>query len=123
MCCAWLGAGGAGTFVKMVHNGIEYGDMQLIAEAYDLEAEQEQQDELDKAGKTRLIADVAAALYASKICSYAQGLSKGWQLDLGRIAAIWKGGCIIRITAAYAKDAALASLLVNEDFSAEISAA
>ena len=35
-CCQWLGNGGAGHFVKMVHNGIEYGDMQLIAEAYDL---------------------------------------------------------------------------------------
>jgi len=35
-CCDWMGEGGAGHFVKMVHNGIEYGDMQLIAEAYDL---------------------------------------------------------------------------------------
>ena len=35
-CCDWLGSGGAGHFVKMVHNGIEYGDMQVIAEAYDL---------------------------------------------------------------------------------------
>ncbi len=35
-CCDWMGSGGAGHFVKMVHNGIEYGDMQLIAEAYDL---------------------------------------------------------------------------------------
>ena len=35
-CCDWVGEGGAGHFVKMVHNGIEYGDMQLIAEAYDL---------------------------------------------------------------------------------------
>ena len=33
-CCAWTGRGGAGHFVKMVHNGIEYGDMQLISEAY-----------------------------------------------------------------------------------------
>jgi 6-phosphogluconate dehydrogenase len=33
-CCAWIGPGGAGHFVKMVHNGIEYGDMQLICEAY-----------------------------------------------------------------------------------------
>ena len=33
-CCEWLGTGGAGHFVKMVHNGIEYGDMQLIGEAY-----------------------------------------------------------------------------------------
>lgn len=35
-CCEWIGSGGAGHFVKMVHNGIEYGDMQLIAEAYSL---------------------------------------------------------------------------------------
>ncbi len=35
-CCEWLGDEGAGHFVKMVHNGIEYGDMQLICEAYDL---------------------------------------------------------------------------------------
>jgi 6-phosphogluconate dehydrogenase len=35
-CCEWLGPEGAGHFVKMVHNGIEYGDMQLICEAYDL---------------------------------------------------------------------------------------
>jgi 6-phosphogluconate dehydrogenase len=35
-CCEWVGNGGAGHFVKMVHNGIEYGDMQVIAEAYDI---------------------------------------------------------------------------------------
>ncbi|HXE73074.1 MAG TPA: decarboxylating NADP(+)-dependent phosphogluconate dehydrogenase, partial [Candidatus Nitrosotenuis sp.] len=35
-CCDWVGKGGAGHFVKMVHNGIEYGDIQLICEAYDL---------------------------------------------------------------------------------------
>ena len=35
-CCEWVGAGGAGHYVKMVHNGIEYGDMQVIAEAYDI---------------------------------------------------------------------------------------
>ncbi len=35
-CCAWVGSGGAGHFVKMVHNGIEYGDMQLIGETYHL---------------------------------------------------------------------------------------
>lgn len=34
-CCDWVGEGGAGHFVKMVHNGIEYGDMQLISESYD----------------------------------------------------------------------------------------
>jgi 6-phosphogluconate dehydrogenase len=35
-CCTWIGEGGSGHYVKMVHNGIEYADMQLIAEAYDL---------------------------------------------------------------------------------------
>lgn len=35
-CCDWVGENGAGHFVKMVHNGIEYGDMQLICEAYHL---------------------------------------------------------------------------------------
>ncbi len=35
-CCDWVGENGAGHFVKMVHNGIEYGDMQLICETYDL---------------------------------------------------------------------------------------
>ena len=35
-CCDWVGQDGSGHFVKMVHNGIEYGDMQLICEAYDL---------------------------------------------------------------------------------------
>ncbi|MEI7436079.1 MAG: NAD(P)-binding domain-containing protein, partial [bacterium] len=35
-CCEWIGENGAGHFVKMIHNGIEYGDMQLICETYDL---------------------------------------------------------------------------------------
>jgi 6-phosphogluconate dehydrogenase len=35
-CCEWVGSGGAGHYVKMVHNGIEYGDMQLICEAYQM---------------------------------------------------------------------------------------
>lgn len=35
-CCDWVGQGGSGHYVKMVHNGIEYGDMQLICEAYDI---------------------------------------------------------------------------------------
>jgi 6-phosphogluconate dehydrogenase len=35
-CCEWVGDGGAGHFVKMVHNGIEYGDMQLLCESYDV---------------------------------------------------------------------------------------
>ncbi len=45
-CCDWVGEGGAGHYVKMVHNGIEYGDMQLICEAYDL---------LKKSGKKDLV--------------------------------------------------------------------
>ena len=199
-CVMHIGPGGAGHYVKMVHNGIEYGDMQLICEAYALlqaagmttpemaavfarwnEGELqsylieitarilEQRDPqtgapivdviLDKAGQkgtgqwtlasaadnavvvstinaavearvlssmksarvaasTRLhgpvprLAIAAAdlvprlheALYASKIVSYAQGLDlmrtmsekKKWSLDLGGIARIWRGGCIIR---------------------------
>ena len=35
-CCGWMGPDGAGHFVKMVHNGIEYGDMQLICESYQI---------------------------------------------------------------------------------------
>lgn len=35
-CCDWVGEGGAGHYVKMVHNGIEYGDIQLICETYQL---------------------------------------------------------------------------------------
>lgn len=35
-CCDWVGEDGSGHFVRMVHNGIEYGDMQLICEAYDI---------------------------------------------------------------------------------------
>ncbi len=35
-CCDWMGENGAGHFVKMVHNGIEYGDIQLIGETYDV---------------------------------------------------------------------------------------
>ena len=215
-CCEWLGPGGAGHFVKMVHNGIEYGDMQVIAEAYDLmrrgmgmapgeiaevfagwnegrlqsylveiTAEILAATEngspvidtiLDAAGQkgtgawtviasmelaepTALIAeavyariissdpdrrartsrlfhtptikvegatidDVEAALYASKIISYAQGFrllsaaseANRWDLDLGSVASLWRAGCIIRaafledITEAYIKDPELEDL-------------
>ena len=49
-CCDWVGDGGAGHFVKMVHNGIEYGDMQLICEAYSLlkDALRMDQEEMSK---------------------------------------------------------------------------
>ncbi|KAE8660753.1 6-phosphogluconate dehydrogenase, decarboxylating 1 [Hibiscus syriacus] len=178
-CVTYIGKGGSGNFVKMVHNGIEYGDMQLIAEAYDvlksvgkLSNEELHSDDkadgyladkvLDKTGmkgtgkwtvqqaadlsvaaptiaasfgfKAKLIDDVRQALYASKICSYAQGMNliraksieKGWDLKLGELARIWKGGCIIRaifldrIKKAYDRNPELANLLVDLEFAKEI---
>ena len=233
-CVMHIGPGGSGNYVKMVHNGIEYGDMQLIAEAYDvlknighLDNEElhrvfdewnrgelqsflieitakifaRKDDQaggylvdkvLDKTGmkgtgmwtvkefvermvpaatisaaldarylsalkderisaskillgpavdatrpavdKQQLINDVRQALYASKICSYAQGmnlirqagLENNWNLNLGEIARIWKGGCIIRavfldrIKAAYDRDGKLASLLIDPNFAREL---
>ena len=201
-CCEWMGPDGAGHYVKMVHNGIEYGDIELICECYQLMRDglgmsNEQMKEifaewnqgelnsyligitadilgkkdasgqyildniLDTAGQKgtgkwtveaaldegvplsligeavfarclsarkeeRLAAgglagpripgqarnddmvvrndDLLSALLASKIVSYAQGFSLlraasaqyGWGLDCGRIARIWRGGCIIR---------------------------
>ncbi len=225
-CVAHIGPGGAGHYVKMVHNGIEYGDMQLICEAYALlkaagfsSAEMatifERWNEgalqsyliqitakalaqtdpetgqplveliLDKAGqkgtgqwtlvnaaenavvistinaavearvlssqkaqrvaasallqgpapdlgaaKATLVDKVHDALYASKVISYAQGLDlmktmsekKAWSLDLGRIAALWRGGCIIRarflnrITEAYRADTTLSNLMLAPFF-------
>src|SRR5256712_3952419 len=201
-CCTYIGPGGAGHYVKMVHNGIEYADIQLIAEAYDLlshalnlgaddlsrifaewnkgdlesyliqitsevmgksdratgrplgdvfldevgrkgTGKWASQSALDlgipvtaiteavfarslsalKADRQRptrtlagpngggkapapasLIDDVRSALYASKIVAYAQGFEEmqaastenRWDLQLGAIARIWRGGCIIR---------------------------
>ncbi len=233
-CCAYIGPSGSGHFVKMVHNGIEYGDMQLIAEAYDilknalsLEATEladifarwnegvlnsflieitakvltKTDDEtgkplvdiiLDKAGqkgtgkwtsqsaldlgipiptinaavearilsafkperleasriiegpqrrfdgnKQEIIDAVHDALYASKICSYAQGMAMmkatseeyQWSLNLAEISRIWKGGCIIRaqfldrIKEAYLNHPDLPNLLVYPDFNAWLSKA
>jgi 6-phosphogluconate dehydrogenase len=230
-CCTHIGPDGAGHFVKMVHNGIEYADMQLIAEAYDLlrygagqepaqiaetfrrwnegrldsylieitaevlahtdratgkpfvdivldQAEQKGtgrwtvQDALDlgvpvsgiaeavfarslsghadlraacrdlpgpvASGSVRDLTDhIEQALYASKLVSYAQGwnmLDAGsreydWNIDLGQVAVIWRGGCIIRaafldrIRAAYERDPNLPTLLTDEHFSAEIAGA
>ncbi|MFT5853470.1 MAG: 6-phosphogluconate dehydrogenase, partial [Verrucomicrobiales bacterium] len=201
-CCRYMGRGGAGHYVKMVHNGIEYGDMQLICEAYNLlkslpgvgapelheifdgwnQGELESYlieitskiftvtDEetgkpvvdlvMDRAGqkgtgrwtilsatemgavistinaavearilsswkeergraskqlegpaefstdlsKEELVKAVHDALFASKIVSYAQGIEmlqlaskeRDWNLNIGDIATIWRGGCIIR---------------------------
>ncbi|MEE2659198.1 MAG: decarboxylating NADP(+)-dependent phosphogluconate dehydrogenase [Candidatus Latescibacterota bacterium] len=200
-CCDWIGSDGAGHYVKMIHNGIEYGDMQMICEAYwlmrhvlgmlppemsdifrewnkgvldsylieitgdilahtDDETGQPMVDViLDTAGqkgtgkwtgiealqlgsptatiteavfarcmsalkeerqqaagllkgvhntfdgdRDAFVEDVRQALYASKICSYAQGFQllkmaaaeHEWDLNCGSIALMWRGGCIIR---------------------------
>ncbi len=200
-CCEWVGNDGAGHFVKMVHNGIEYGDMQMICEAYfimknamgmspedmhnafmkwnkgeldsylieitrDILSKRDPETGkavvdiiLDTAGQKgtgkwtsiaaldlgspsptiaeavfarcisamkeervvaskilhgpssefkgnqgEFIEDVRKALYASKICSYAQGFQLmraaaqeyKWNLNYGQIAMMWRGGCIIR---------------------------
>jgi len=227
-CCDWVGEDGAGHFVKMVHNGIEYGDMQLISEAYDLlrrglglaagqlhdvfaEWNQGELDSflieisshifakkdedgqplvdkiLDSAGqkgtgkwtaisaldlgqpvtligeavfarclsalkeervaaaailqgpaagafdgqRITFIEDVRRALYCSKIVSYAQGYmllkaaakENGWRLNLGGIARMWRGGCIIRsrflgqIEEAFNANPALDNLLLDSFFS------
>jgi len=232
-CCAYIGADGAGHYVKMVHNGIEYADMQLIAETYDLlksvhglsapeiaavfdgwrsgpldsylieitttvlakrdgggaplvdgildEAEQKgtgrwtaesalelgvpltaiteavfaralsaRRELRAAAGEKfphppiaprRAAADeikaIGDALYAAKIVAYAQGFEQmaaasaqfGWRLDLGEIAAIWRGGCIIRarlldrIMEAYRDEPGLANLLLADSFRDAIVAA
>jgi 6-phosphogluconate dehydrogenase len=227
-CCDWVGEDGAGHYVKMVHNGIEYGDMQLICEAYDLlkhglgltpdelhevftewnKGELDsylieisslifaKKDEdgsplvdkiLDTAGqkgtgkwtvisaldtgqpvtligesvfarclsalkderveaakilrgpaakakvgdRAKFIEDVRRALYCSKIVSYAQGYmllraaakENGWNLNMGGIALMWRGGCIIRsrflgdIKKAFDKKPKLENLLFDKFFS------
>ncbi len=226
-CCEWVGPRGAGHYVKMVHNGIEYGDMQLICEAYwmlknALGMSNEEIGEtfaewnkgeldsyliditkdiftvkdsasgkflvdliLDTAGakgtgkwmsqlaldvgapsslvteavyarcisamkdarvraasvlrgpngtyqgdKQEFVEQVRKALYASKICSYAQGYVQmqaagkeyDWPLQYGPIAMLWRGGCIIRavflerIKEAFDADPKLENLLLNDYF-------
>jgi 6-phosphogluconate dehydrogenase len=227
-CCDWVGEDGAGHYVKMVHNGIEYGDMQLICEAYDLlqrglgltadelaevftgwnkgeldsylieisshifaKKDEDGQPLVDKildtagqkgTGKWTVfssldlgqpvtligesvfarclsalkeerveaskilegpaskpsagdravfIEDVRCALYCSKIISYAQGYmllraaakENGWNLNMGGIALMWRGGCIIRsrflgdIKAAFDTNPKLENLLLDSFFS------
>ncbi len=231
-CVAYVGPRGAGHYVKMVHNAIEYGDMQLIAEAYQIlcdlgglnnrelaatfsqwnaaeldsfliditatifktrdeetgndlvdmvldKAAQKgtgkwaSQDALDLGApiptinaavvgrivssfkdqrvaasevlpgpaasprdvdRTTLIEGVRAALYAAKISAYAQGMALlglasdeyGYELDLGEVARIWRGGCIIRarfldrITEAYERDPHLPNLMLDGEFQAAL---
>ena len=225
-CCTYIGENGAGHFVKMVHNGIEYADMQLISEAYallkhtvglsvpelhdifaawnmgelnsylidittDIFAKPDPDSDhylvdmiLDVAGQKgtgkwtsqtaldmgvpistitsavferylsamkserveaskilkgpavnlkadpEFIESIRQALYVSKICAYAQGFGLmaaasqvyGWQLHLGDIAKIFRGGCIIRaqflnrITDAYIHQPDLSNLLLDDYF-------
>lgn len=232
-CCDWVGEDGAGHFVKMVHNGIEYGDMQIINEAYhvmkdllgmnaddmhevfkkwnteeldsylteitrDILAFKDEDGEplvekiLDTAGqkgtgkwtgvtaldlgvpltligesvfsrclsaqkdlrvqaskrisgpkvnftgdKAQLIEDLKMALYGAKIISYAQGYNLmmeaakeyKWNLNLGGIALMWRGGCIIRsaflgdIKKAFDNNPALANLLLDPFFKEKVEAA
>jgi 6-phosphogluconate dehydrogenase len=233
-CCTYIGDDGAGHYIKMVHNGIEYGDMQLICEAYHLMAnalrmtademhkvfadwnkgdlnsylieitadilskkDPETQKPivdviLDAAGQkgtgawtsqSALALGIAAptiaeavfarcisaikdqrlaaarqltgpkakyrgdpdefvkavhdALYASKICSYAQGFTLmaaaakeyHWNLNFGEIAMIWRGGCIIRahflhrIKEAFDRRPNLPNLLLDEYFKQIVTAA
>jgi 6-phosphogluconate dehydrogenase len=233
-CVTYVGPDGAGHFVKMVHNGIEYGDMQLIAEAYDLlrrvlglqasemagifadwnkgklesyliditaqiltAADPETGKPLvdvvlDKAGqkgtgkwtaqialdlavpiptiasaldarvlssmkedrvaaakqygrqsaryngdKREFVAAISDALYAAKICSYAQGMHLirlgsqefGWGINLKEMARIWKAGCIIRarllndIMHAFERRPDLPNLLLDGEFQRAITSA
>lgn len=230
-CCDWVGPEGAGHFVKMVHNGIEYGDIQLINEAYDVlhsllglgaddlhkvfsqwnkgpldsylieitsdifaykdpESGKPMVDLiLDSAGqkgtgkwtvvsaldlgvpltligeavfsrclsaikeervaaskllagpkpaydgdRQGLIDDVEKALYASKIVSYAQGFAlmramgveSKWEINMGGVALMWRGGCIIRsaflgkIKEAFDKNHNLTNLMLDPYFTAEL---
>jgi 6-phosphogluconate dehydrogenase len=87
---------------------------------------------VDKPEQQQLINDVRAALYASKICSYAQGLSlikaasdeHSWNIDLAECARLWTGGCIIRaelldsIEKAFSQTPDLANLVVDKKFAA-----
>lgn len=233
-CCDYIGPDGSGHYVKMVHNGIEYGDIQIIDEAYFVMknllgmTNAEMADTFERWNAGRLdsflieitykilrekdpltdddlidhildeaaqkgtgmwtaidglemhmpiptiaeavfarnlsalkgervaaaevfadkpavsvenreafLADLEQAVYASKICSYAQGfalLSKasdehGWDLKLGDIALLWREGCIIRakflsrIKAAYDGSERVVNLLLTDEFKDEIRAA
>jgi 6-phosphogluconate dehydrogenase len=89
-----------------------------------------------RVSRARLVAATRQALHCATICAYAQGFqllraagaANGWPLDLGAIAAIWRGGCIIRarllqaITAAYRRTPALATPMLDPELAAVIDA-
>lgn len=88
----------------------------------------------DAAEKKRILEDLEKAMYAAKVTSYAQGFmlireaagEYNWNIDYGAVAGMWRGGCIIRsaflsdITAAFASDPELASLLVTPAFASSM---
>ncbi|RWW21343.1 hypothetical protein GW17_00014510 [Ensete ventricosum] len=165
-CVTYVGKGGSGNFVKMVHDGFEYRGMQLLAKAYDvsksvskisnasldsrflsgLKEERVQAVGVFQSGgfsdilgdqhidNAKLTEDVRRALYASKICSYAQGMDlirtksieMRWELTLGELAMIRKGVSVIcaiflvRIKKAYVRNPELANLLIDPEFAKEI---
>lgn len=128
-CCSYIGPDGAGHYVKMVHNGIEYGDMQIICEAYHLlkEVIGEEPEELHHIFKKWNEGELNSYLI---ICSYAQRFAQlkmasdtyGWGLNCGNIAMLFRGGCIIRaqfldnIKDAFEKYAGLTNLLLDDYF-------
>ncbi|KAG5240341.1 phosphogluconate dehydrogenase [Salix suchowensis] len=119
-CVTYIGKGGSGNFVKMVHNGIEYGDMQLIAEACDvlksvgkLTNEELCQvfSEWNKGELLSFLIEITADIFGikddkgegylvdkvlDKTGMKGTSAEKGWDLKLGELTRIWKGGCIIR---------------------------
>src|SRR5439155_89511 len=136
-CCDWVGPEGAGHFVKMVHNGIEYGDMQLICEAYDV---MRRMLGLEPAA----LHDVLARWNTGPLDSYlieitrdilgftlmnAMAKESNWEFNNGGVALMWRGGCIIRsaflgrIKEAFDRNPKLANLLLDPYFSEQVSRA
>ena len=100
-CCEWLGSGGAGNYVKMVHNGIEYGDMQLICEAYQLLRElgglsnDEMYDVLDEWNKGELesylieITRVTSSALKTTRAATTTWSTRSWTLPVPRARGKW----------------------------------
>ena len=141
-------AGQKGTGKWTAVNALELGiPLTLIGEAVfsrflsSIKAEREEASQVlkgpsvsPKLDRAKVIEDLEQALYASKICSYAQGYmliraaaeQYDWELNYGGIAQMWRGGCIIRssflkdIRSAYSKNQALKNLLLDDFFRDEI---
>src|SRR2546427_594706 len=132
-CCDWVGENGAGHYVKMVHNGIEYGDMELICEAYNLmktglslSAEQMHQvfAEWNQGELDSYLIEITRDILAFKDADGQPLVDK--ILDCGGIALMWRGGCILRsvfvskIKDAFDKNPGLSNLVLDPFFSKAI---